>query len=436
MPSRQLPALMPNAARTAVHHPVELVSRRHTTNGPRVMFYSHDTYGLGHLRRTLALAQRVETRWPTASQLIVAGAAPFGSWPVPSGADWIKLPAVVKRSAEAYEARTLDLSFRSVSALRSDILLSAARHFQPQVLVVDHVPNGLRGEAVQTLRLLRATGAKLVLGMRDVLDEPAVVRAAWERAGVYELLDDVYDRILVYGTRDVCDVVTAYGLSESAAVKTRFVGYLGATSTRERNHVRADLGLQTTKLVLVTAGGGGDGAVLLRTMLEGVRARGTSLDFDCLVVAGPLMPASDREELERFAGGDDRVQLVTSVDDLADYVAAADAIVAMGGYNTTREILTFGRPAVIVPRVEPRKEQLIRAKALARRGLVRCIHPDELTPSRLLAAVDELLATGSPTSESVPLGGLDAFVEELDALTSSPVEHVLPHERAPIAAAV
>jgi len=400
------------------------------------MFYSHDTYGLGHLRRTLSLAGRVEERWPTASQLVVAGAAPFGSWPVPLGADWIKLPAVVKRSAEAYEARTLDLSFRSVSALRSDILLSAARHFEPQVLVVDHVPNGLRGEAVRTLRLLRAAGAKLVLGMRDVLDDAAVVRAAWERADVYELLDDVYDRILVYGSRDVCDVVTEYGFSERAAAKTRFVGYLGATSTRDRDEVRAELGLQAGKLVLVTAGGGGDGAMLLRTMLEGVRARGTSLDFDCLVVAGPLMPASDVEDLARLAGREDRVQLVTSVDDLADYVAAADATVAMGGYNTTREILTFGHPAVVVPRVEPRKEQLIRAKALAQRGLVRCIHPDELTPSRLLAAVDELLATVSPASESVPLGGLDTFVEELEALTSSPVEHVLPHARAAVAAAV
>lgn len=382
------------------------------------MLYSHDTYGLGHLRRTLALAAAAEARWPTASQLVVAGAAPLRDWPVPPGADWIKLPAVVKTSADAYEARTLDLAFAAVSELRSDVLLSAARHFRPDVLIVDHVPNGLRGEAVRALRHLRAAGAKLVLGMRDVLDEGEVVRAAWKRANVYELLDEVYDRILVYGSRDVCDIVSEYGMSRVAAAKTSYVGYLRASASRTRADVRAELGLETAKLVLVTAGGGGDGERLLRTMLEGLHRRQGALGFDCLLVAGPLMPAVDRARLERLVPPGGRVRFVTAVDDLADYVAAADAVVSMGGYNTTREILSFRRPAVIVPRVEPRKEQLIRAEALARRGLVRCIHPSALTPDALLRAVDELLA-GPPTALStLPLDGLESFTRELETLLS------------------
>ena len=382
------------------------------------MLYSHDTYGLGHLRRTLALAARIEALWPTASQLVVAGAAPFGTWSVPAGVDWIKLPAVVKTSAEAYEARTLDLSFRAVSDLRSDILLSAARHFRPDVLVVDHVPDGLRGEAVRTLRHLRSAGARLVLGLRDVLDERDVVRRAWQQAGVYGLLDEVYDRILVYGSRDVCDVVTEYGFSRAAAAKTRFVGYLRASIRRGREDVLAELGLHTGKLVLVTAGGGGDGERLLETMLDGLREREGPLEFDCLLVAGPLMSAAERTRLARRVPADSRVRLVTAVDELADYVAAADAVVSMGGYNTTREILSFGRPAVIVPRVEPRKEQLIRASALARHGLVRCIHPAVLTPERLLRAVDELLAQDPPPPSTLSLDGLDSVAVELESLFS------------------
>lgn len=425
MPSRLLPAPPPGL--------VELPHRSRRPAAPRVLFYSHDTYGLGHLRRTLALAGGVEARWPAASQLVVAGAAPFGSWAVPAGADWIKLPAVVKRGAESYEPRTLDLPFDAVSALRSDILLSAARHFRPDVLVVDHAPCGLRGEAVRTLRHLHAAGTRLVLGLRDVLDESSVVRSTWTRTGVYELLDGVYDRILVYGARDVCDVVAEYGLSRAAAAKTRFLGYLGAVSTREPAEVRRSLELRTGTLVLVTAGGGADGVTLLRTMLAGMQAR-RSPGFDCLVVAGPLMSDADRRELERLAEGSAYARLLPAVDDLADYVAAADAVVAMGGYNTTREILSFGTPAVIVPRVEPRQEQLIRARALAARGLVQCLHPAELGPGRLLAAVDALLVGPARPSAAVPLDGLAAFVDELEELTSASTSAGEPRPRRAAAA--
>ncbi len=50
----------------------------------------------------------------------------------------------------------------------------------------------------------------------------------------------------------------------------------------------------------------------------------------------------------------------------------AAGVVAMGGYNTFCEILSFDRPAVLVPRTEPRREQAIRALAAERLGSCGC----------------------------------------------------------------
>src|SRR5919201_5707102 len=103
---------------TIVRPPVE---RKHELafTGARLMFYSHDTYGLGHLRRTLRLARHFRSYGPV-SQVVVTGSPLAHRFAFPDGADYIKLPAVVKRAAGLYESRILPLRFRHVRALRSE----------------------------------------------------------------------------------------------------------------------------------------------------------------------------------------------------------------------------------------------------------------------------------------------------------------------------
>lgn len=393
--------------------------------GVRVLYYSHDSYGVGHLRRTLALAHAVRERLVDATQLIVSGAAYSDGWALPPGADWVKLPSVVKTGSGAYCSRSLECSFETTLALRQDLVLAAARRFQPDVVVVDHVPAGLGGEALPALRHAAASGARLVLGLRDVLDDATLVRRAWRKAGTHALLDTLYDRIVVYGDRRVYDVVEEYGLSPEAARKTTFVGYLRAPEPVPAAAVRAALGLEEERLVVVTAGGGGDGYSLVSAALDALIAEPPERTR-ALVVAGPLMDGGEQAELERrarAAGG--RVRLVDAVSNLGDVIAAADGVVSMGGYNTVREILTYRRPALIVPRVRPRLEQLVRAAALARRDLVRLVHPAELTPARLGAELQRLLDE-PPRGTALPrLSGLDGFVEALEQVVEPPVQEAV-----------
>src|ERR687896_1286051 len=215
------------------------------------MLYSHNTSVFAPLRRPLTLARHLPAGRPALSQLTAPGSPPAHRFALPAGTDYIKLPSVLKIGAERYEPRYLRVPFASVRDLRREILLSAVRHVTPQMLIVDNVPRGLKGELVPALRFLKDHGCLLVLGLRDVVDEADWVRTTWERDGSYELLDDVYDGILVYGRQDLYDITHEYGFSAGARAKTRFVGDLGREPpSRGGEEGRAELGGRDARLLL------------------------------------------------------------------------------------------------------------------------------------------------------------------------------------------
>ena len=388
------------------------------------MLYCHDTYGLGHFRRTLALATFLVARVPWLSQLIVTGSPVPHNFRLPERIDYIKLPSVVKVGAAQYVPRTIAAPVDDVLNMRRDVIVAAASNFRPDALIVDHAPAGLQGEIVPALRWLREKSprTKLVLGLRDILDEAAAVRAAWRLDGSYELLDNVYDLILVYGQRDVFDPTLEYGFSAGAAAKTRFVGYLERPpAARTAADARRELRLHTGRLVVVTAGGGGDGYDLFRAMLDAVRLNPEAAAFDCVLISGPLMSDANRDGLQVMANGSSAVHFVPFTDDVPGYLEASDVVVSMGGYNSVCEILSASRPAIIVPRVTPRKEQLIRAVTLSRRGLLRMIHPAELSPQRLLHEIIDLLAGGAHGAGApLAMDGLPRAAAELETLLGLP----------------
>ena len=380
-----------------------------------VMFYGRDAAGLGQLKRTLTLSRYFRTRWPAMRQLIVTGCPVPQQLPRLDGVDYLKLPSLQRVGPDELAPRVLPISADAAREMYRDLLLSVAHHFEPDALLVDSA----EGEVVPMLRYLKETARHtcLILGLRDVVAEAPLVRAMWEREGLYDLLDNIFDRILVYGERDIYDVVGEYGLSARAADKTRFVGYLRRdVESQAVRQVRADLKLGADGLVLVTAGGGQDGRHLFEVMLEVLRRPGRATRFESLLVGGPLMPLRHQQTLRSLTSTVPGARFVDSVDDLTAYVAAADVVVSMGGHSTICEILSFERPAVIVPRAAPRREQLIRAEALSNRGLVRMIHPDELTPARLSQELERLLERRVAAAAPVRLDGAAATAAELDSL--------------------
>ena len=368
------------------------VSRR----GPRLLLYGHDTYGLGHLRRNLTLAAGLTRELPDLSILLVTGSPAAHHFPLPENVDYIKLPSVVKVADEDYHARSLRLQPTEIVAMRAALLREAVGGFAPDVVLVDHAPAGMKGELLPALRELRqvAPYGRAVIGLRDIVDEPVRVRANWTEHGLYDVLETAYDAILVYGAQEMHDITTAYDFSPALTAKTRYCGYIErATSHGDIHHIRARYGcMEGDRLVVVTAGGGGDGYPLLQAYLAGARSEEAPQRTVSVLVTGPFMSAGERAQLGEMAGGLPHLRLVTFVEDMVDVMAAADLVVCMGGYNTLCEILSVGARALVVPRVEPRREQLLRAQAFEALGLVAMLHPDHLDPQTFSRRIGELLA--------------------------------------------
>jgi predicted glycosyltransferase len=358
----------------------------------RFVFYSHDGVGLGHLRRNLAIAAALTEAAPNASVLLATGCDELGAHGLAPNVDVLVLPGLRKVGNGRYSARRLPMSGREVRALRSAQLEAAIRSFRPDVVLVDKHPVGVRGELRPALEALRGTGGRVVLGLRDILDDAASVAEEWSASGVIEEMEHYVDRVLIYGDPRVHDLVEEYGLPASLAALSSYCGYVVNAEPARAQAVDAlpafatRLGRRPT--VLATAGGGEDGWSLLGAFVQAAR----DADWEAVVVCGPQLSAARRHEL-RALSLDSGVEFHVNEPDVGSWFSHVDALVCMGGYNTLCEATSRGTPTLCVPRVRPRREQLIRARAFARLGLLRVAEPDVLTPDLLRREVAGLLGS-------------------------------------------
>ena len=382
----------------------------------RILYYAHDSFGLGHLRRSLAIAEAMSRQPGVSSQLVVTGSPTPSAFPWPARTDFVKLPAITKDAQGAYTSRDLPLSLSEACRLRSSLLLAAGQHYAPDLLLVDHSPLGLGGEALPLLRYLKARrpDCRLVLGLRDVIDAPERVRRTWRAEGVYEALADLYDRILVYGDPAMVDVARAYDLPERAARKLRYVGYL----RRQAGPAPAAWpAAAEDRRLLVTAGGGGDAAAFFRLTGEALSLLARR-PISARIVTGPFLPAPARRALEAACAELPDARVEDFCPDLAGAMAQADLVVSMGGYNTTCEILSTGSRALVLPRSHPRREQAIRAERLSQLGLVQTAPPEATAPADLAARIEALLGGSPPAVRAggLPLDGLERTCSALGEL--------------------
>jgi predicted glycosyltransferase len=368
----------------------------HQDRGPRFLFYSHDSFGLGHLRRTLALAGALADRDGGATSLIMTGLTVASAYRLPPRVDTLKLPALRKDDTGSYRALRLDVDFDDLQRVRSSLALATAQSFAPAVTIVDKTPLGLRGELIPALDWLsQRAGGRLVLGLRDIDDSPSRVRREWRRNKLREAIQRYYDAVVVYGPAASMDALRCLQITD-LGVPVHHVGYVGPAIP---GGAPPDF---PPEYVLVTAGGGGDGFEVLATFVQAVRS--APLPLPAVIVAGPLMSDDEFQRLARLTDGLN-VRLHEFRADMESVIAGARAVVAMAGYNTVSELLAARKPALLVPRVRPREEQLVRARMLADRGLADMLHPDELDPARMRAAIEQLLDRDPPDVPAIEQGG-------------------------------
>lgn len=360
-----------------------------TGAGMRMLIYSHDTFGLGHLQRCLKISEALMRHYPELSILLVTGSPLVHRYSLPPGVDYVKLPAVRKVGPQRYEARSLGTSYRRILAIRTNIIKQTVQDYNPHVLLVDHSPTGMKGEMLPALEWLHKSNADCtrILGLRDIIDAPENVTTLWEAEGTYEVLRELYDQILVYGDRSVFDPTVAYRFPPDISAKTQFCNYVSEIHAGRAKLNRAQQSNHRRPLVVVTIGGGdGAGEVVIGSYLDMVKGHLDKLTFDSTIITGPFI--SD-ELLHRFqiAARGLPVKLQKFVTSTRPLLSRSDLVISTGGYNTITQVLECARRSIVIPRVLHRKEQLLRAELFAKLGLVTMLHPDDVTPDRLFDEV-------------------------------------------------
>jgi predicted glycosyltransferase len=388
--------------------------RRKGMPSHRIMFYSHDTFGLGHLRRSRALAAALTEHDETASAIILTGSPVAGRFTFPKGVDHIRLPGVTKLADGSYISQTLGLDIDEITSLRSGLIKTAIERYDPDLLIVDKEPSGFRGELITSLEWLRDHGtAKTVLGLRDVLDEPKVLAAEWARKNAIEATEKFYDEIWVYGDREIYDPTKGLPLSDAARDRMHWTGYL-------RRETSDEVDLPAHPYILITPGGGGDGAAMVSLVLEAYE-KDPDLSPKAVLIYGPFLSGDVRDAFDaRVEKLNGRVTAVGFDSRIEALFVGAEGVVCMGGYNTFCEVLSFDKRAVIVPRTVPRLEQWIRASRAEELGLVRMLDEDRdgMTADAMITAIRRLPHQSKPSEAGADgiLDGLKVVMERAIAL--------------------
>jgi predicted glycosyltransferase len=397
----------------------------------RVLIYSHDTFGLGHLRRCRTIAHSLVDLDRDLSVIILTGSPIIGSFNFRARVDFIRIPGVIKLRSGDYTPLSLLIDIEETLELRASIIRHTAEIFDPDIFIVDKEPLGLRGEVHDTLFMLKERGTKLVLGLRDIMDEPALLAPEWARKKVVPALRDLYDQIWVYGLPQICDPLSGIELPKSVLRKMIYTGYLHRSLPQGPNSA-TPLSKISEPYLLVTTGGGGDGEDVVDWVLRAYE-NDPQQPNPALLVLGPFMHSDRQTEFLARAAKLDNVEAITFDAQMEHLMSKAIGVVAMGGYNTFCEILSFDKRAVIVPRTRPRMEQYLRAARAEEFGLVSMLEDDGVRDWRAMAtALRQLPQQALPSQVVVPglmdgLGNINRLVDQ--AIEQGPARVPRPRMR-------
>ena len=227
----------------------------------RVVLYSHDTMGIGHMRRNLLIATQIKNQFPNASILVIAGAREAATFAQIAGIDCLTLPSFQKQSNGTYKSRHLGISASEILDFRSQTILAALQSFTPDLFIADKIPSGAGGELLPSLEWLsRSNSCHCILGLREILDSTDKVIDDWQKMHAFEVIRRHFDSIWIYGDPAVFNAANEYRFPADIARRVTFTGYLD-TRLRLQNYEspETDHSENGKPYVLCTVGGGQDG---------------------------------------------------------------------------------------------------------------------------------------------------------------------------------
>lgn len=354
------------------------------TNSPTILIYVQHLLGIGHLKRAAAIARALAD---SGVRVVVAsGGLPEARVNL-GGAELVQLPPAV--SADAAFSAIRDAARRPIDeawkAARRDELLALFERLKPEALLTEMYPFGRRQFRFELIPLLEraAAAAKrpvIACSVRDVLIAKSKPERSRESA---DLVRKYFDLVLVHGDPRLIAFEATFPLAHAIADRLRYTGYVSEISRQvpapgQRKHGE----------VLVSAGGGAVGMALLTAAIA-AKPLSALKGRTWRIIAGNNLPEPDYARLAGLAKPDPGIILEKFRSDFPALLQACHVSVSQGGYNTVMELIATRTPAVVVPFAEGQEsEQSLRAGLLAKKGVLRVLPPEALTPTALAAAID------------------------------------------------
>ncbi len=378
----------------------------------RLLFYSHDSYGLGNIRRMVAIAEHMVKHHSDIYILLLTGSSMLHAFRTHPQIDYVKLPCMQRDCDGQYQAKLACLSNKKILKLRRKLIKQCVKHFKPDLLLIDKKPIGLSNELSDSFAFLTELKCKprTVLLLRDILDQPEITSNIWLKNNYFPFVENHYDKVAIAGQATIFDAATLYQFPRALCDKTTYLGYLKRVVPKH-NQAQSDNYFTNgpEKRILVAVGGGNDGVPVLKTYLQGLSQVSWNNQLQSLLVCGPEMSELDYALLHELTSDLPNVTLVEFTRDFITCLAAADLVISMGGYNTLCEILSVNKPAIIIPRTTPVAEQLIRAECFNHKEIISYIHPDHLESGKLMDMIyGQLFRPCVPTTErNIDMDGME-----------------------------
>ena len=366
---------------------------------PRILIFTHDGRGLGHLRRLSRLGKELQKN---ASVLFVTGHRE-ASWLVPPECEFVRLPNLdsldPKRSRQWGRKPFLRNGLAIGYSLRRELIKSSLEQFKPNAIIIDYLPLGLHEEMREFL--MNMPGCRKYFISRGILGSPEQTKRDIFTPTAVEALRDLYDMILVMADPAIVNTAEEYATGLGLEDKITYVGYAAETvNDPMKNLARAARKTDVTKpWVLCSAGGGKDGEDLTMRCWE-ISQIFPECYFD--IIVGPRSRLMLNANTVNTGG---RVRLLSSEErDLPLLHASADVVIQRGGYNSLMEAF-MGDATIIVAPIATDYEQVNHAKRLSSYRDIRVVENLERLDLELDKALHDKRDPALPQS-SLNMNGL------------------------------
>lgn len=365
---------------------------------PKILFYCQHSLGMGHLVRSLALAESLSEEFRV---ILLNGGRLPKQMRVPSEVEIINLPPLGFDENNDLVSRDRRRTVEKSQALRRRIILETYKNEKPEILLIELFPFGRKKFAPELLPLLEeACGkSKIVCSLRDILVGQRKDRQKFEERAI-ETANRFFDAILVHSDPNFVRLEESFQTSMALHIPVFYTGFV-APKMQLPNKPKH---LRRRKRIIVSAGGGLVGENLLRAAIEAHALLPGKEQIEMKIIGGLFLPKSDWLGLQYLVKNQRNIQLRWFVRNLRGEMSNADLSISQCGYNTTLDILQSGVSALVVPFGDSsgEDEQTKRARRLEKLGALRVC--ENLTTENLAREIQKTLQF-QPRNISLDMNG-------------------------------